>query len=128
RRCRELGARGRVAEADGCRGAQANAGAATLRPMRAFTLLLLIPALAASPARAAEHKPNILVVLADQWRAQAFGFAGDPNVTTPNFDHLALEKIRFINAIVVLPVWLPTRAARASPPRPFLDALLFTGL
>ncbi len=39
--------------------------------MRAFTLLLLIPAVTASPARAAERKPNVVVVLADQWRAQA---------------------------------------------------------
>src|SRR6185436_19534265 len=30
--------------------------------------------------------PNILFVIADQWRAQAFGFAGDPNVKTPNLD------------------------------------------
>ncbi len=28
--------------------------------------------------------PNILFVIADQWRAQAFGFAGDPNVRTPH--------------------------------------------
>ena len=86
--------------------------------MRAFTLLLLIPALAASPARAAERKPNILVVLADQWRAQAFGFAGDPNVTTPNFDHLASESVRFINAVAGLPVCSPTRASLLTGQRP----------
>lgn len=29
---------------------------------------------------------NILFVFADQWRAQAFGYAGDPNVKTPNIE------------------------------------------
>ena len=33
------------------------------------------------------QKPlNILILHADQWRAQAFGYAGNPNVMTPNFD------------------------------------------
>ena len=44
-------------------------------------------------------RPNILVVIADQWRAQAFGFAGDPNVKTPNFDALAHESVRCRNAV-----------------------------
>ena len=37
-------------------------------------------------AHAAEKqpRPNLLFVIADQWRAQAFGFAGDPNVQTCN--------------------------------------------
>src|SRR5213082_960876 len=38
--------------------------------------LFLILAMASNPALAAERRPNILIVLADQWRAQAFGFAG----------------------------------------------------
>src|SRR5438046_8435265 len=86
--------------------------------MRAFTLLLLIPAVTASPARAAERKPNVVVVLADQWRAQAFGFAGDPNVRTPNFDRLASESVRFINAVAGLPVCSPTRASLLTGQRP----------
>lgn len=53
--------------------------------------------------RASNPKPNVLIVLADQWRAQAFGFAGDPNVRTPNFDRLAGESARFVNAISGLP-------------------------
>ena len=43
--------------------------------------------------------PNVLFVLADQWRAQAFGFAGDPNVKTPHLGRLAGQSVRFINAI-----------------------------
>ena len=62
--------------------------------------------------RATERaKPNVLIVLADQWRAQAFGFAGDPNVRTPNFDRLAGESVRFVNAVAGMPVCSPTRAS-----------------
>jgi arylsulfatase A-like enzyme len=57
------------------------------------------------------HKPNIVFVLTDQWRAQAFGYAGDPNVRTPNIDALAARSIDFANAISVSPVCTPHRAA-----------------
>src|SRR5439155_26690140 len=80
--------------------------------------LFLISAIASNPALAAERKPNILVVLADQWRAQAFGFAGHPNVKTPTFDRLASASIRFINAVAGLPVCSPTRASLLTGQRP----------
>ncbi|MDD4173206.1 MAG: hypothetical protein PHN34_03115, partial [Kiritimatiellae bacterium] len=43
-------------------------------------------------ARAA-RAPNVVFVLADQWRAQACGYAGDPNLRgmTPTIDRLAAE-------------------------------------
>lgn len=72
------------------------------------------PAAPVAPAR----RPNILIVLADQWRAQAFGFAGDTNVRTPNFDRLAAESVRFTNAISGLPVCSPTRASLLTGQRP----------
>lgn len=63
-------------------------------------------------------KPNVLVVVADQWRAQAFGFAGDPNVKTPHFDTLASSGIRFANAVSGLPVCSPMRATMLTGQRP----------
>ena len=62
--------------------------------------------------------PNVLFVLADQWRAQAFGFAGDPNVMTPHLDRLAGQSVRFINAIAGMPVCCPTRASLLTGQRP----------
>lgn len=56
-------------------------------------------------------KPNIVFVLTDQWRAQAFGYAGDPNVKTPRIDALAARSINFENAVSVCPVCTPQRAA-----------------
>jgi arylsulfatase A-like enzyme len=55
--------------------------------------------------------PNILFILPDQWRAQAFGFAGDPNAKTPNLDRLQQQSVWFINAVAGVPVCCPTRAS-----------------
>ena len=56
-------------------------------------------------------KPNIIYILTDQWRASATGFAGDPNVKTPNIDALAKSSLNFKNAVSVTPVCTPHRAA-----------------
>ncbi len=54
---------------------------------------------------------NIVFVFADQWRAQAFGYAGDPNVQTPNIDHFARENVNFTNAVSGCPVCTPYRGS-----------------
>ena len=56
------------------------------------------------------EKPNIVFVFADQWRAQSMGYAGNPDVITPNLDKLALEGICFSNAVSTSPVCTPYRA------------------
>src|ERR1043166_7057683 len=55
--------------------------------------------------------PNLLFVFGDQWRAQAFGYAGDPNARTPRIDGFASESVHFTNAIASTPVCCPWRAA-----------------
>jgi arylsulfatase A-like enzyme len=55
--------------------------------------------------------PNIIYVLTDQWRAQATGYAGDPNVKTPNLDMLASRSVNFENAVSVCPACTPHRAS-----------------
>jgi arylsulfatase A-like enzyme len=64
------------------------------------------------------ERPNILFILPDQWRAQAFGFAGDPNAKTPNLDRLQRESVWFINAVAGIPVCCPTRASIMTGQRP----------
>ena len=56
-------------------------------------------------------KPNIVFVFADQMRAQATGYAGDPNVKTPHLDRLAAETINFTTAVAGCPVCSPYRAS-----------------
>lgn len=67
---------------------------------------------------AAADKPNVLFILADQWRAQAFGFAGDVNVKTPNLDRLERECVNFTQAVAGMPVCSPTRASLLTGQRP----------
>ncbi|MCX6894917.1 MAG: sulfatase [Verrucomicrobia bacterium] len=71
------------------------------------TLLVATPFVGAFAAA----RPNVIVVMADQWRASAFGYAGDPNVQTPNLDRLERESARFVNAVSGMPVCCPTRAS-----------------
>src|SRR5438045_880978 len=79
-------------------------------PRLLAALPLAIIAIFTSVTHAAPPKPNILVVIADQWRAQAFGYAGDTNAKTPNFDKLAGESMRFTQAVSSIPVCSPFRA------------------
>jgi len=65
-------------------------------------------AYAGKPVR---RKPNIVYVLTDQWRAQATGYTGDPNVKTAHLDALASRSINFENAVSVCPVCTPHRAS-----------------
>ena len=54
--------------------------------------------------------PNVLFILADQWRGQALGFAGDPNAKTPNLDRLSGESLTFAHTVSCTPVCSPYRA------------------
>ena len=54
--------------------------------------------------------PNVLFILADQWRAQATGYAGDANARTPVLDGLARASVTFAHAVSCTPVCCPYRA------------------
>lgn len=66
---------------------------------------------AARPADARQGRPNILLLLADNWAAPHSSFAGDRTVRTPNFDRLAREGMYFDNAFCPVPSCSPTRAS-----------------
>jgi len=68
-------------------------------------------------------KPNVLFVFADQWRAQAFGYAGDSNVKTPNLDAFAKESINFHQAVSGCPVCTPYRASMLTGQYPLTHGL-----
>ena len=63
-------------------------------------------------------QPNVVLVFGDQWRAQATGYAGDPNVKTPNLDRLAAESIHATHAVSGCPVCSPARASLITGQRP----------
>jgi arylsulfatase A-like enzyme len=85
---------------------------------RLLLLAVAVCALGANAGVQAAEKPNVIVLLADQWRAAAFGHAGDPNVRTPNFDRLARESAHLVNAVSGLPVCSPMRASLMTGQRP----------
>jgi len=61
-------------------------------------------------------RPNILWIVTTQWRAQALGYAGDPNARTPRLDALAYSSFNY------------TQAVTPHPFGPFARAALLTGV
>ncbi|MEY4395139.1 MAG: Arylsulfatase precursor, partial [Planctomycetota bacterium] len=59
---------------------------------------------------AAEKKPNILFIVADDLGYNDLGFQGCKDVPTPNIDALAFSGVRFSNGYVSGPYCSPTRA------------------
>lgn len=55
--------------------------------------------------------PNILWIVTTQWRAQATGYAGDPNARTPWLDGLASEATNYEQAVTPHPLGPQARAA-----------------
>lgn len=59
---------------------------------------------------AAHTRPNILLLIGDNWLYDHAGANGDPVVKTPVFDRLAREGARFTNAFCPVPSCSPTRS------------------
>ena len=57
------------------------------------------------------ERPNIVLILTDQHKADAIGFVGKHPVKTPNLDKLAKSGIRFDNAYVTFPLCTPSRSS-----------------
>lgn len=55
--------------------------------------------------------PNILLIFADELRADALGCAGNPIVQTPNLDRLAREGTALTQCMVTQPTCTPSRAS-----------------
>jgi len=56
-------------------------------------------------------KPNLVFIFADQWRLNALGYAGTPEVRTPHLDCLAGQSVNLVNAVSGWPVCAPYRAS-----------------
>lgn len=64
-----------------------------------------------SSLNSAAALPDVIVVLTTQWRASAFGFAGDPNAATPYLDALARDGIWLSQTVTPHPFGVFARAA-----------------
>ena len=54
---------------------------------------------------------NVIWIMGDQHRGQALSCNGDPNVSTPNMDNLAVNGINFHNAVGGYPLCCPYRGS-----------------
>src|SRR5437762_12171310 len=71
-----------------------------------------------SPARAAENKPNIVHIVADDLGWKDVGFNGATDIKTPNIDQLAAGGAK-LTQFYVQPMCTPTRAALMTGRYPF---------
>ena len=78
---------------------------------------------AAAPAVVAQRRrrPNVLFILADEWRAQATAYNGDTNVLTPALDRLAGQSVSFDTAVSGTPVCCPYRASLLTGQHPLTN-------
>src|SRR5690348_15186742 len=56
-------------------------------------------------------RPNILFLMADQFRYDCLGANGNNVIRTPNLDRLAAQSANFSNAFVQAPVCVPSRVS-----------------
>lgn len=71
-----------------------------------------------------QRRKNVIWLVADQFRAQATGYAGDPNVRTPHLDRLAAEGANFFRAVSGTPLCSPFRGAMMSGRYPHNNGVL----
>jgi N-acetylglucosamine-6-sulfatase len=76
-----------------------------------YTLALVWLFLLRPEAASAAEKRNIVFILIDDLRYDAFGFMGHPFVETPNIDSLAKDGVVFSNAFVTTSLCSPSRAS-----------------
>ena len=73
--------------------------------------IALLSVFSASVSGQARKAPNVVFVLADEWRGMAVGYNGNKDVLTPNLDRLAGKAVNFTNMISCCPVCCPYRAS-----------------
>lgn len=56
-------------------------------------------------------QPNIILIMADQWRHDGLGIIGNPVIQTPHLDRLAEDGAVFTHAYSAVPSCIPARAA-----------------
>jgi len=59
-------------------------------------------------------KPDILVLMTDQWNPRNLGYERDPDVHTPNLDALAAQSLNFARCYSNCPICMPARGCFVS--------------
>jgi len=64
-------------------------------------------------------RPNVVLIMVDQWRGDCLGVEGHPVVRTPFLDRLATRGVRFSRAYTATPSCVAARASLMTGQRPF---------
>jgi arylsulfatase A-like enzyme len=86
--------------------------AVSVRLLIAALAIAVVPAL--HPSAAAQERPNLVLIVADDLGHGDLGSYGAPDIRTPSLDRLAREGVRFTQFYANAPVCTPTRAALIS--------------
>ncbi|MFC4870973.1 arylsulfatase [Negadavirga shengliensis] len=78
-------------------------------------------------AFAQNQKTHIILIMTDQQRADAVGYAGNKAIKTPNLDQLAADGVVFSNAYSSTPSCTPARAALLTGMAPWNHGMLGYG-
>lgn len=79
-------------------------------PFRLWALSGILLTLVSSSTRAADERPNILFLLADDMRPDAISAYGNSRIETPNIDQLIAEGMSFTRATCSNPICVVSRA------------------
>lgn len=90
-------------------------------------LLALWPVLLISQNTEETKKPHIILIMTDQHRGDAVGYAGNDQIMTPNLDRLSRESVHFKNGYSSVPSCTPARAALLTGMSPWNNGMLGYG-
>ncbi|RAH36416.1 sulfatase [Halomonas sp. SL1] len=74
------------------------------------------------------RRPNFIVFITDQQRAEHLGCYGDPTVRTPHLDGLAAKGVRFTRFHVATPICQPNRACLVTGQQPSVNGVRQNGI
>lgn len=89
----------------------------------AFAAATIEKTMLASVKNLQGKRPNVLMMLTDEWRGQATGYAGDENAWTPTLDAMALQSANCTNFISGLPLCSPDKASLVTGQYPLKDGV-----
>ena len=76
----------------------------------AIVVALTVSMMTGTTALGGDHKPDVLFILLDDYRQDAFSFLDHPYVKTPNIDRLRMAGAWLENAFVTTSICCPSRA------------------
>ncbi len=86
--------------------------------IRSASLLFIAAMTVVEPCRAAEARPNVLMIAVDDLNDWVGYLGGNPQCRTPNIDRLAARGMLFTRSYCAAPVCNPSRAALLTGSRP----------